>query len=483
MRKTMRRLGMALLGLLLMAQISYAQQWVQAKVLPIQLNVHQSPGVDAAIVGQLLHGTVVTVTGRQDAGNPVWVSVTPTSGGASGWVRSDYLQFPDGFDLNLLPVLTADNASAAVNPPPENPPPSNPPPANVSAPANAISGTTSGIVNFRVGPGTNFTVLTMLPYGTPVALTGRNGDSSWLRAVVNGQEGWLYSGYVQVNGDRGALPVIGDNVAAAAASVQGSPYSAWGVPAGVVPVISAHAHQIFVAGQRLGNRANIFSKVGDSITARPQFLTVIGDGGLHLYNYAYLQPVVDYYFRSIARTHNSFGNVSLAAHEGWTSADLLNSSKNTPGICQPDESPLVCEYRVTKPAVALIMIGTNDAQWGVSTDAYRSNLAQIIQKSIDMGVIPVVSTIPDNVNAGGRVNDFNNVIRGLAAQYDVPLWDFWVALQGLPNRGLDPDGIHPSSGSNETAIFTEHDVSSYGFNMRNLTALLVLDAVWKGALY
>lgn len=470
MRTHIPRVLIILLGLTIGVITVYAQETVQAKVLPIQLNVRQSPSTDAPVLGQLLHGMTVTVTGRQDAGAPMWVAITAPD--LSGWVRSDFLQFPDGYDLNRLPVTAASGAAVASN---------NPPAGNVTAPPGSLTGTTRTIVNLRAGPGTSFAVLVMLPFGTTVALTGRSADGTWLRGVANGQEGWLSAGYVRVNGDRLSLPVVGADTTSVPAS--GSPGSAWGVPVGVVPTITAHAHQIFVFGQSLGNRADVFSKVGDSITSRPQFLTVIGDGGLHLENYGYLQPVVDYYFHTTARTHNSFANISLAAHEGWTSLDLLNPSKADSSVCQPDEAPLVCEYRVVKPAVALIMIGTNDAKFGVTTENYRNNLAVIIQKSLDMGVIPVVSTIPDNLQDEGEVSNFNRIIHEETAQFDVPLWDYWMALQGLPNHGLDPDGTHPSQGSSETAVFTEHDVTSYGYTMRNLTALLVLDAVWKGALY
>jgi lysophospholipase L1-like esterase len=156
-------------------------------------------------------------------------------------------------------------------------------------------------------------------------------------------------------------------------------------------------------------------------------------------------------------------------------------------VCREDETPLACEYRASRPSVALIMIGTNDILYQVDSASYRANLEDIVQISIDMGVIPVLSTIPDNLTGpegSARVLEFNDMIRSVAGEYGVPLWDYWLALQTLPNKGMAADNYHPSfdPAPGTTAIFTPEHLQ-YGFNVRNLTALMVLDAVWKGAMY
>ena len=86
--------------------------------------------------------------------------------------------------------------------------------------------------------------------------------------------------------------------------------------------------------------------------------------------------------------------------------------------------------------------------------------------------------------ANGRVQDYNTIIRSVAAAYSIPLWDYWRALQALPGKGLSSDGILPSfdTAPGSTGLFTP-DHLQYGFNMRNLTALMALQAVWGGALY
>ena len=174
--------------------------------------------------------------------------------------------------------------------------------------------------------------------------------------------------------------------------------------------------------------------------------------------------------------------VSLAAKGGWSTFAVLGSTTADPSVCHAHESPLLCEYRLVRPAVALILLGTNDVL-DTSDDAYRANLRRIVSDSLGQGVIPVLSTIPPFQRAGyeGRVGTFNAIIAAVAQEYDVPVWHYWEALQSLPNQGMGPDGVHPSAAP-APAGFTPENLQ-YGFTVRNLTALQVLDAVWRQALY
>lgn len=348
------------------------------------------------------------------------------------------------------------------------------------AQSQGIPGSTVAIVNLRSGPGTRFAVVEVVPQDTPVTFVGRNESRTWLLASVGGQQGWLFYSYANVEGRIGDLPVVNTTMPARPSSdaVEAVPESPPpDDPGGFSPRIGSATRRIYLRGQQMGNRADVFAKVGDSITASDLFLDPVGNGGLRLHGYESLRPAVEFFSQTPARTHNSFANTSLAAGGGWTTADVLDPARSRAGICQPGESPLICEYRVLRPAVALIMLGTNDV---VILDAatYRANLNRIVEISIDMGVIPVLSTIPDR--PGAPVSDFNRVIRATASAHGIPLWDYWRALQGLPNRGLSSDNIHPSHdpSTSETAIFTP-DALRYGYNMRNLTALMMLDAIWR----
>lgn len=256
-------------------------------------------------------------------------------------------------------------------------------------------------------------------------------------------------------------------------------------PAPDYPYISGigpNTRRLFQLAQAMGNRMDVFSKVGDSITASPAFLTPFGAGQYNLRDLTYLQPVIDYYRATPAREKDSFQNPSLAAQVGWSSLKLISPGNGDPSICAPDETPLDCEYRVVRPGVALIMIGTNDAPT-VPPAAYAAQLRRIVQVTLENGVVPILSTIPP-MPQGQRdytVLEFNAIIKQLAREYDLPLVDYHAALEALPNRGMSDDGIHPSQlpGSfTLSADFTPQSLT-YGMTVRNLTALQALDAVWR----
>lgn len=273
----------------------------------------------------------------------------------------------------------------------------------------------------------------------------------------------------------------------------------------IVPQIDAtmqdNLRAIFLRGQQLGNRANVFAKVGDSITFGASYLTAVGSAGydpaLRYFSgdHTDLAPTIEF-FRSTAvdgKGSNSFNHQSYAARGGWTSTDVLfalyNTAPNPPEW--PPESPLEGEYRVLKPSISLIMIGTNDI-WRANPVYFRSQLTTIVQKTMDEGIIPVLSTIPDVLLEANRawplVNDVNKVITDVAETFNIPLWNYWLAGQLQANKGLGRGGVHPScpdegkydpstdpcSYHPENTQFFTDDGLEYGFNMRNFTAVEVL---------
>ena len=247
----------------------------------------------------------------------------------------------------------------------------------------------------------------------------------------------------------------------------------------VISNITPTARDIFHKGKALGNRANVFVRVGDSISYSPEFLTPIGNGQYNLGSYSQLLPTIQFFSAvNVRGAGNSFANPPLAAGNGWGADRILQVGYAYTDVCGSD-SQLVCEYKHSKPAVALIMIGTNDSG-GVAPDVYTANLKQIVEISINMGVIPVLSTIPVKHLTdwdAARVDEWNKIIRATAQQYQIPLWDYHFSMQNLPNQGIGSDGVHPSvPPDNGTANFNTANLN-FGYTMRNLTALQVLDAL------
>jgi hypothetical protein len=243
-------------------------------------------------------------------------------------------------------------------------------------------------------------------------------------------------------------------------------------------VTKARLRAIWQAGQARGRRPNVLAKVGDSITASGSFLADVGDGRAVLGNHRELAPIIAYYRaarvdRSEGRAHNSLNRRSLAAKAGWMGSDILGIHPGRP-VVKP--SPLQQEYGAINPSVALIMFGTNDIdQTGV--DFFSSNLTAIVHTSIDAGIIPVLSTIPDRMDypqAAYRTAPFNDAIRDLAAQEHLPLIEYWAAMRQLPNNGLGSDMVHPSIYPGHGSVTFTAKGLRYGWNLRNFLTLQML---------
>lgn len=262
-----------------------------------------------------------------------------------------------------------------------------------------------------------------------------------------------------------------------------TPAPAGPLPPGVRPLapeVVAHLRAIHERGITRGNRDKVFSRVGDSLSVSHFFLRAIGEGHAQLGAYAYLQDVIDHYSAINAREGNAFVNPSLATGVGWAAWGALEPANSDANLCRTGETPLVCEYRVTRPSVALIMFGTNDVGY-IDPITYRQTLQQILDISLEMGVIPILSTIPNRPGLEDRVQLYNDAVRSLADENAIPLWDYAVAMADLPDQGLHTDGVHPSTppaGYRASVHFTQPHLQ-YGYTMRNLTALAMLDQVWR----
>jgi hypothetical protein len=234
----------------------------------------------------------------------------------------------------------------------------------------------------------------------------------------------------------------------------------------VIPTVSDTARAIYARGQKAGNNPDAFAKVGDCESRTQWFLTdfdrkpptyILGP-------YTNLQPVIDHFSGSFAR-------LSVASLPGFTAASVLTPLWADPKQCNRNETPLSCEYRLQRPSFALIMLGTNDVS---HLDTFEPNMRTIIEFTIDQGIVPILATKADDLEGNNRINA---TIAELANQYDIPLWNFWLAVQGLPNGGLQPDNAHLTFGMNH---FDNAATMRSAWPVRNLTALQTLDAVWRG---
>lgn len=238
------------------------------------------------------------------------------------------------------------------------------------------------------------------------------------------------------------------------------------VPSG----ISDRVRAIYQRGLAMGNDPNAFSKVGDCHSTNPYFLADfdLGPGVYELGEYAQLQTTIDYFEGSFSRT-------SMATKKGLSTAGVLASLWSDWKYCSSNETPLDCEFRLHHPSFALISLGTNEAyDVKIDSSTFEGRLRRIIEHSIDQGVVPILSTKADNAEGNHFIN---YTTARLAMEYELPLWNFWKAVQPLPDHGLrDPEHLTFAPSKSYTD-FSKPEYLAYGIQMRNLTALQVLDLI------
>lgn len=234
----------------------------------------------------------------------------------------------------------------------------------------------------------------------------------------------------------------------------------------VVPTVSERARQIYRRGLAQGNNPRAFSVIGDCEGTPSRFLGVFdySKRWYRLGEYAHLQETIDHFA-------GSFGRISRAAHSGFTTAAVLSPSWANPEVCLSGETPLACELRIHRPSLALVMVGTMDYR---QPDQFEGHMRRILDALIESGVVPILYTKASNLEGDGSINA---TVARLAHEYDVPLWNFWRAVQPLPNHGLREDGMHLTWGPN---FFDSPGAMANGWPWRNLTALQTIDAVWRG---
>ncbi|MBX3062810.1 MAG: LysM peptidoglycan-binding domain-containing protein [Anaerolineae bacterium] len=268
-----------------------------------------------------------------------------------------------------------------------------------------------------------------------------------------------------------ATPLPTSTITPTASSTPEPPTDINGVPLMSMLVMDTAVRKtvrdIYACGILLDNNPRAFSKVGDSKFESPYFLGTFDTNQFNLGDYSYLQSTVDYFSGSFARA-------SITVKKGfhsWSAFDPMWADK---AQCGPNEGALACEYRLQRPSLALIQLGTND--WG-TPELYEKNMRRVIEFSMVRGVVPVISTKVDRVEGAG--NYINGIIRKLATEYKIPLWDMDTLASSLPSRGVDQDGIH-------LTVYTSYDYRqaaafSRGYGVQNLSALLVLRSVVQTA--
>lgn len=271
----------------------------------------------------------------------------------------------------------------------------------------------------------------------------------------------------------------------------------------VLPVIDAamkaRLQAILERGRARGNRDFVFAKVGDSNTAIVDFLVPIGCGDVRYGPWEdELRPIVERwsavpvvagYEEKDCDRSNSFTRVGAAAFPGWRTGDLLRGHHPRADMCRPPEDAAVrCELSQIRPSVALVMVGTNDMLLDDQTidpsglEHFRPRLRRLLDEILARDVVPVVSTLPPRRHPGPHTEYlpplWNEAIIEIAAEYGLPVWNYFLDLQDVPQFGMSFDWLHPSPAPTGAGDLRD-GAMRWGFNVRNLGALRVLEKLTR----
>jgi len=235
----------------------------------------------------------------------------------------------------------------------------------------------------------------------------------------------------------------------------------------VVPAfVSSAMHEVYQRGLEMGNDPTHFSIIGDCQNVSSYFLSAFEKPGEYSLGeeYMYLQPTIEYY-------QGSYSRVSVAVKGGFNAAAVISPLRADPEICNPNESPLDCELRIWRPSVVIVSMETWWSQ--KPEEEYEKYMRRVLDRIIETGAVPIITTKADNLEGDHAINA---TVAKLAYEYDIPLWNFWAAVQPLPDHGLSDDGFHLTFARN---FFDDPIRMRNAWPWRNLTALQTLDVVHR----
>lgn len=263
-------------------------------------------------------------------------------------------------------------------------------------------------------------------------------------------------------------------------------------------------------------RARVFAKVGDSNTQLTGVLYGLGCKKARLAGRRSLAAVISRYRRVQLENENgidgcepgnSFSRRSAAVSSGtfsnWSTVEVsglpASGFGKAPSDCNPDETPLSCELRITRPRYVFVMTGSNDITLdllfaGIPPGSQLSNrLTPVIRTIRRFGSVPVLSTIPPaprGLLAWRFIGDTNREIWRLSKRLRVPMINLYGALMspGMVNYGTGPDSAHlgifgetefnrvetPGPTTLRDSVNFTRQALRYGSNRRNLIWLKTL---------
>lgn len=146
----------------------------------------------------------------------------------------------------------------------------------------------------------------------------------------------------------------------------------------------------------------------------------------------------------LARVDHPAGGRSHTACSGMRADELLVGGKRK----MPALSAMLSQY---KPAVVVLMIGTNDVSAGRKAEAVAADVGKAVEQILSAGAVCVLSTIPPHPAKPDLAAEVNKRLRALAKTRSLPLIDYEAEI--LARRRDDWNGtllgkndVHPTGG-------------------------------------
>ena len=229
----------------------------------------------------------------------------------------------------------------------------------------------------------------------------------------------------------------------------------------IVPTLSPAMIEVYQQGLAMGNRDNAFSKVGDCQIIPEAFLGLFDDP-----NYVLPERIKDLQ-DTLDHFQGSFAREGYSLKGGFVFPTVFSPLRADKSVCNPGETPLECELRVHKPS--FVLIAMEFRYEGRTAEIHEKYLRRAVEFALSRGIVPILATKADNVEGDHSLN-LKTV--QIAYEYDLPLWNFWRAVQVLPYHGLAPKELENGWGFHTT---------QEAWLMRSETFLQVLDALYHQA--
>ncbi len=225
----------------------------------------------------------------------------------------------------------------------------------------------------------------------------------------------------------------------------------------VLPTVTEAMRQVYLQGQLLGNDPHAFSVFGDCQSEAKVFL------GRYASDPAQAAALPAGLQETVAWFHDSLNRASPTVRGGTTTGALLWSEWHQFRFtCTEFETPLQCELRIHHPSFVILHVGSH---YESRNEGY---MRTILEQLLAAGVVPILASKADNRELDGGIN---LGYAGLAVEYGLPFWNFWAAVEDLPNRGLYtlPQVAHQGD-----LYLTEA-----AQDIHRLTALQSLEITWR----